>query len=358
MSTESETGVPRAPRGWTSRLWAAIDERLGLDALRYQVPHYANTLPYTLGGITFFGFILLVLTGVILGQFYHPHPTEANQSVQAIVATIPLGAFLRGVHFWTAQAVLVSVALHVTRVYLTASYKRPREFNWLVGVGLLATTIGLMFTGTVLKWDQEAFEALEHNVEIGALLGALGAFFSPSFAAGVPLLTRLYSVHVSVLPLIFGFLLIAHIFYLRHFGISPRATPKKSGEEERFEPFLGHLKKITQYGLVLFAIVAVLAIAFPAPLGPEPIEGIEVTKPPWPFLWLFPVENAWGIRALLPVSVAPFLLLLAVPFIDRGEERDPRRRKVMVIGFVIGLALFIGLTVAGALVPIAAHIGG
>ncbi len=351
----TEAGGPRT--GALSRFWAAIDDRLGLDAFRYKVPGYANTLPYTLGGITFFGFIILVTTGVVLGQFYHPHPPEANASVRAIMTDVPLGAFVRSVHFWTAQAVLVSVSLHVTRVYLTAAYKKPREFNWYVGVGLLATTIGLMFTGTVLKWDQEAFEALEHNVEIGSALGALGSFFSPSFAAGVPLLTRLYSVHVSILPLIFGFLLIAHVFYIRHFGIAPHPT-KKEETTEGHQTFLNHLKKIVLYGLVLLAIVATLAVAFPAPLGPQPIEGIEVTKPPWPFLWLFPIENALGVGWLLPASVVPVLLLLFVPIVDRGPERDPRKRKVMVIGFVIGIAVFVALTVAGALVSIGVHVGG
>jgi len=247
-----------------SRFWASIDERLGLDAFRYKVPGYANTLPYTLGGLTFFGFIVLVLTGVYLGQFYHPHPTIANDSVRAIILEVPLGAFVRSVHFWTAQAVLVSVALHVTRVFMTAAYKMPREFNWFIGIGLLATAIGLFFTGTVLKWDQEAFEALEHNVEIGALLGAFGSFFSPTFAAQVPLLTRLYSVHVSLLPLIFGALLVAHVFYVRHFGISPRAVPEKDAKEEKYEPFTGHMKKIVVYGVVLFGIVGVLALAWTA----------------------------------------------------------------------------------------------
>ncbi len=349
-------GAPR--RGLASRFWAAIDERLGLDALRYEVPDYANTLPYTLGGITLFGFVILVLTGVVLAQFYHPHPAEANASVQAIITEVPLGWFLRGIHFWTAQAVLVSVSLHVTRVYLTAAYKKPREFNWYVGDALLATTIGLMFTGTVLKWDQESFEALEHNLEIGTFLGALGTLFSPSFAAWVPLLTRLYSVHVSLLPVIFGVLVVLHVFYIRHFGIAPYPVARRERGPHARSTFLNHLKKTVLYGVVLLAVVGALAIVFPPPLGPQPIEGIEVTKPPWPFLWLFPIENTLGIGWLLPASVVPFLLLLGVPLVDRSPERDPRKRKLMTIGFLIGLAVFIALTVAGALVPMQAHVGG
>ena len=354
----AEASAPTPLRG---RFWKSVDERLGLDEIRYRVPDYGNTLAYTLGGITFFGFIILLLTGIILTQFYHPHPAEANGSVAAIMTSVPLGSFVRSLHFWTAQAVVVSVVLHASRIVISAAYKRPREFNYLIGVALLAVTIGFFFTGTVLKWDQEAFEGLEHNLEIASLLGAFGAFFSPSFVAGVPLLTRLYSVHVSLLPLILAILLLAHIFYVRHFGISPwpgENPPEPKGHEGKSQTFSDHLKKITAYGLVLFAMVAVLALAFPAPLGPAPIEGIEVTKPPWPFLWLYPIENLWGIQWLLPASLVPFLLLVALPFVDRGDERDPRRRKVILIVYFAGLAVLLALLVYALLTPPVAHIGG
>jgi len=344
-----------------SRFWRPIDERLGLDALAYKVPEYGNTLAYTLGGITFVGFIILVLTGVALTQFYHPHPTEANASIRSIMEVVPFGAFLRGLHFWTAQAVMVSVVLHATRVFVTAAYKRPREFNWLVGVALLALTIAFYFTGTVLKWDQEAFEALEHNLEIAEILGIFGAFFSPSFAAGVPILTRLYSTHVSILPVLLALLLLAHVFYVRHFGVSPLPWKWKgrgAGEEGVFRPFSSHVKKIALYGSVLLALVTVLAILFPAPIGPEPIEGIEVTKPPWPFLWLYGIENAWGIQWLLPASVVPFALLTILPFVDRGDERDPRRRLFFVGAFLVAIAILLVLTVIALVTAPQAHVGG
>src|SRR3546814_10273531 len=87
----------------------------------------------------------------------------------------------------------VLAALHLLRVFLTGSYKRPREANWLVGVAMFALVLGAIFTGTVLKWDQEGFEALAHNLEIGELLGGAGFWFSGEFAGGVPLLVRLRS---------------------------------------------------------------------------------------------------------------------------------------------------------------------
>src|SRR5512137_1546133 len=114
----------------TSKFWRFIDERLGLNALDYSIPKHGNTLPYMLGGITFFAFVILTLTGLYLTLFYDPNPATANASVRSIMTDVPLGSFVRSVHFWTAQAVVISVVLHMVRVFITASYKRPRELNW------------------------------------------------------------------------------------------------------------------------------------------------------------------------------------------------------------------------------------
>ncbi|MFQ5803391.1 MAG: cytochrome bc complex cytochrome b subunit [Candidatus Methylomirabilales bacterium] len=345
---------------WTSRFWRAIDQRLGLDSLRYEVPAYGNTLPYILGGLTFFALVIIGLTGIYLAQFYHPHPSLANASVQFIITSVFFGEFARNLHYWAAQAIMVLIILHVTRVFLTGAYKKPREFNWIVGVGLLATSIGLYFTGTVLKWDQEAFEALEHNIEISELLGVLGSFLSPGFAESVPLLTRLFTAHVSLLPLVFLGLFALHVFYVRYFGIAPvskRVQARLINRDKAKGSFSQHAIKILLYGALLFLILAILAMAFGAPLGPEPIEGVEVTKPPWPFLWLFPIESTLGIAWLLPASVTPILLLLLAPFLDRGEERDPGKRKLFVIAFLVGIGAILALTLIAAFMPTGQHLG-
>lgn len=185
--------------------WDKVDERLGLSGLAYPVPEHANSLPYVLGGITFFGFLVLIATGVLLAQFYHPHPANAHDSVLYIITQAPFGDFIRSVHFWTANLVVVTALLHLIRVFTTASYKRPREVNWLVGLGLLAVTLDFVFTGTVLKWDQEGVEALAHNREIGELLGLWGVWFTNDLTVSAPLLTRLYLGHITVLSRNSGF---------------------------------------------------------------------------------------------------------------------------------------------------------
>src|SRR3972149_1027161 len=175
------TSVQSAPR---SRLGQWLDERLGLKGISYPVPEHANSLPYVLGGITFTGFVILFVTGIYLAQFYHPEVADAHQSVIYIITGVPLGDLVRSVHFWTAQIVTATLLLHLLRVLYTGSYKRPREINWFVGLGLLAVTLGAVFTGSVLKFDQEGLEALQHNKEAAELVSGLGAWFSAEFSRG------------------------------------------------------------------------------------------------------------------------------------------------------------------------------
>src|SRR5665811_988190 len=178
----------------------AIDERLGIRALESPVPEHANHLGWSLGGVTAASLGILIATGVVLVQFYSPVPETANESVRNIVTDVWGGRFVRGVHFWASQAMYVTALLHMLRVFFTGSYKKPREANWLIGVAMFGlVTLGL-FTGTVLKWDQEGFEALGHNIELGTLLGGAGMWFSPQFADQVPILVRLYGAHVVIVP--------------------------------------------------------------------------------------------------------------------------------------------------------------
>src|SRR5581483_11999570 len=143
----------------------------------------------------------------VLVQFFNPMPEAANQSVRHITTGVWMGSFVRGIHFWAAQAMYVLAALHLVRVFVTGSYKRPREANWLIGVAMFALVTGAIFTGTVIKWDQEGFEALAHNLEIGRLLGGAGFWFSSRFAGDLPLIVRLYVAHVAIIPgLILGLL--------------------------------------------------------------------------------------------------------------------------------------------------------
>jgi len=335
--------------------WAWIDDRLGISELSYAVPAHAQSIWYMLGGISAFGFIVLVLTGVYLAQFYDPAPTSARDSVNYIVSSTTWGEFVRSLHFWMANLVAATVVLHMVRVFATGAYKAPRELNWLVGLALFGTTLGFVFTGTVLKWDQEAWEALQHNTDVGKLLGGPGGWFTDGFTRSVPILARLYVAHIVMLPAGLAGLLALHFWLVKRHGIS--SLP---GHEEDLAPgesdttvairregaatFLEHLRAIWGYGLLLLALAAGAALIMSAPLGPAIVRGPEITKPAWMFLPLYPLEDIWGVKALLYAPIVIFGLLALAPFVDRSRFRRLRGRKLIL---AMGLALLAFLVAMG-----------
>ncbi|MDN5796792.1 MAG: cytochrome b N-terminal domain-containing protein [Intrasporangium sp.] len=366
------------------RFVGAVDERLGLDALRYPVPEHANNLAWSLGGLTAVSLAILIATGVVLAQFYDPTPEVANASVRTIVEDVALGGFIRSLHFWAAQAMYVLAALHLIRVFFHGSYKRPREANWLIGVSMFGLTLLALFTGTVLKWDQEGYEALAHNLELGQVLGGAGFWFSTSFAAHTPILVRLYSAHIMLIPGLIVILVTLHALLIKRHKISshpglpapapdtpaalepggtlpaPRpalvevSTPPGETYLEAREPFTHHLRRVGAFGLVLLAVLSIVAVLFPPPVGPTPVAGVEVTKPMWPFWWMFTLENWFGLPAILWGGLALFGLLFAVPFIDRNPKRSWRTRPVamtlaaLVILALVVLTIFMGITTPAA----------
>ncbi len=261
---------------------------------------------------------------------------------------------------------VITAFLHLVRVFATGAYKAPRELNWVVGVVLLMVTLGFVFTGTILRWDQEAYEALQHNLEVTELLGSLGVWFSAGFTRSVPILTRLYIAHVSILPVALVLLLIVHFFLVKHHGISPRPSEADAGlapggrlpKEAQTGHYTAHLRKMFGYGLVLLALAGVLATVLPPAVGPVPDPDVEVTKPPFMFYWLYAFENWLGIKGILYAAVVFFSVLALVPALDRSPWRSLGRRRVMLVVGLVVLALLIALSLYVGFTPTAAHLEG
>lgn len=337
-----------------------IERYLKLSRLSYPVPAHGKTLPYTLGGIAFLGFLLLFASGFLLAQFVDPSPERAYQSVKALGERVPGGAWLRALHYWTAQAVVVALILHVARIVFSGAYKAPRLVTWYVGLALLGLGVfGSYFSGTVLKWDQESFDALKHYEAGLTWLGPLGTFLGST--AAVSLNVKLYASHVSILPLVIVAFLAAHFYLVNTHSLSPLPYGEDSAREsvptERMTGTMTeHVKGIVLFGGIYFGATALLAAIVPAPLG-DPVTGEEMSlKPPWPFLWLYGLENLTGkMDTMFHALGALFLALAALPLADRGAERHPARRKgVLATAGIVGLAM-IGLTVYAAVAPPQLH---
>ena len=292
---------------------AWLSERLALTALEYPIPARSNRLDFMLGALTLVALTLLAVTGIVLTQFYDPTPLGAHESVRYVITSLPLVTFIRDVHVWSATGAIVLVFTHLAAVFWRRGFRRPREGLWWSGVLLLALLLGLALTGTLLKADQEAVEALAHAMAGAKVAGPLGAPFQPNFTPSSSLFTRMYGLHVAVLPIALVALLSLHLWLVRHLGVS-------AGGDAR-APFHTHLRPLGGFALLLVAVVAALALAAPAPLLAPGVEGFEVTKPFWPFLWLYAAENLFGLPGMLLAPAVLFGFLALVPVTDRPGAR-------------------------------------
>jgi len=316
----------------------------------HPVPKHANKFSYVLGGTLIILGIAQGITGVMLQQVYTPDPNlgGAYDSLLFIMSSTSF-AFIRNLHYWGAQMMMAIAILHMVRVYISGSYKKPRELQWLAGVGLLVLLFGFSFSGTILKYDQEGVEALHEQQEFGEILGTVGSFFTSHLAPHVPLLTRVYASHVTVIPLITIPVLALHLILIRILGIS---SPKsKDGKEipDVAEPFSSHVKKMIAYGLGIILITIVLAIFLPADLGMRGVEGIEITKPSWYMMWAFGLDELSGFKTIPVVGAIAIAVLAAVPMFDRKAQTDPRTRKLMIAGLIVFVSLFTILAIFGAI---------
>ncbi|MCZ4508737.1 cytochrome b N-terminal domain-containing protein [Streptomyces sp. ActVer] len=333
-----------AHRGRLHRAVDAIDERMGIKALTYPVPEHANNLGWSLGGITAVAFVILLVTGIYITQFYTPIPEDANESVRDLVTDVWLGGFARALHYWAAQAMFVFALLHLLRVFFHASYKKPREGNWVVGAAMFLLTFLAVFTGTVLKWDQEGYEALIHNLDVAELLGGAGIWFTSELTDRVPILLRLYSAHVVIIPGLVLLLFVWHALLVKRHKISTHPEIPVP-EVETPEPFTAHLKRVAAFGLVLLGVLSVLGVLVPPVVGPTPVEGIEVTRPLWMFWWFFPMEEWFGVASIAYVIAGVFGLIFLVPFLDRSPKRRWRERKLALGAAVVLLLALVAITV-------------
>jgi menaquinol-cytochrome c reductase cytochrome b subunit len=179
---------------------------------------------YCFGGLTFMFIGLAFVSGMFLLVYYVPSPDHAYDSVQYIMNDVTFGKVVRGIHHWSASATIALMALHMVRVFLTGSYKPPRELNWIIGVGLLATAIGMGFTGYLLPWDQKAYWATAVGTNIVGTVPFVGDFALRFLRGGGDLgyvsLARFFALHVWILPSILVVLMGLHFVIIRRQGIS------------------------------------------------------------------------------------------------------------------------------------------
>src|SRR5579859_646540 len=189
-----------------------------------KVSRQAMKITYTwcMGGISFFLFLLLTITGVFLMFYYIPDTQVAYQNINQLNSAISFGHLVRNMHRWAAHLMVVSVTLHMIRVFYHGAYKPPREFNWVVGVVLLFLTIMLSFTGYLLPWDQIAYWAITIGTNMGGYAPLLNTpvkfILLGGLEVGQNTLLRFYVLHIMVFPLAAAIFLAVHFWRIRKDG--------------------------------------------------------------------------------------------------------------------------------------------
>jgi quinol-cytochrome oxidoreductase complex cytochrome b subunit len=169
------------------------------------------------------------VTGILLTLYYVPTPDHAYDSVVYISTQLPGGWLIRGLHHWTASAMVLLTVMHLLRVFFSGAYKYPREATWITGVFLLLIVVGFGFTGYLLPWDQKAFWATTVGSRIAGVVPGIGDWILRVLRGGSELsavtLVRFFGIHIWVLPAALAALLIVHLYLVIRIGIS--AVPKK-----------------------------------------------------------------------------------------------------------------------------------
>jgi quinol-cytochrome oxidoreductase complex cytochrome b subunit len=353
---------------------------------------------WRLGYILTVLFAITYLSGIYLMFFYTPSVASAYGDMQQLRTGVGFGQLVRNVHRWSAHLMVLVVVVHLARVFFAGAYKRPRQFNWVLGVGLLLATLGLSFSGYLLPWDQLSYWAVTVGTNLVNYVPAVGRILRDLLLGGAQIgqatLLRFYALHVVVLPLTLTVLLALHIWRVRKDGFAVQqpasgtfaeeATERPSGQAapiaggadagERRVRLLGvvdrqsvtaeerrvddtvftwpHLLvRHVVVGLATAAVVLTLGVAFAAPLRglANPELTPEPSKAPWYFVGLQELlshVDPLVAGVLIPVGTVVALVLL--PYLDRNPATEARNRKVAILLFVILLAGVATLTVIGA----------
>lgn len=369
---------------WLRGAWNWFDQRVGfskkiLGVMRHPVPPGATSKKsgwmYVLGFATLFMFLLQGVSGITLATKYVPAPAHAYESILFISNEVFFGHFVRGLHFYGASAMVVLVLLHMARVFLTGSYKFPREMNWLSGVVLLFLTLALAYTGQMLRWDENGVWTVVVFTQFVGRVPLIGPWLAEFVLAGDTVggatLSRFFAFHALILPaLLIGFVGL-HLYLVLHHGISepPRAghpvvpaTYQENYEkmlEEKGKPYWPDAvwkEAIFSFGvLVVVALLAFLVGPRAMGMPPDPTILTANPKPDWYFLWYYALVEVKPralddvVMVYMPMAVG--LALLALPFLRNRGERSPARRPWAVALVGVVAVFFVWLTVLGIRAP-------
>jgi ubiquinol-cytochrome c reductase cytochrome b subunit len=361
-----------------------FDQRLQLAApireiSEHPVPRNTASWWYVFGSAALVVFILQIVTGILLALIYVPSGAEAWSSLQTLNHDVTLGWFIRALHGWGSNFMVAIVLIHMVQVFLFGAYKFPRELTWIIGVFLLLMTLGMAFTGQVLRFDQDAYWGLGIGASIASHVPILGPAIVKLMLGGPIIagatLSRFFALHVFVIPgMLIGFVCL-HLLMVLKLGINEWPMP---GRVVRRATYVNEYHELTKkdgapfvpYAVwkdLFFAASVLLAVAACAvyfgPFGPTGVPDPTIIqtapKPDYFFLWLYALLSllppSLETPALLVGPVIAIVALLLLPFLSGEGEKSWRRRPIAVLTVLL-IAVTLGtFTHLAGLAPWSPH---
>ena len=329
---------------------------------------------YVFGSASLTLLLVQILTGIGLALVYVPSADKAYDSLLALNYDVTLGWFLRALHYYAGSGMVVLVLVHMTQVFLHGAYKYPRELTWVLGVFLLLCTLGMFFSGQVLRWDPDAYWGLAVGGSMAGRVPVIGPWVVRTLLGGPVIggdsLSRFFALHVFVIPGALLFFLAVHLWLVLTRGVSAPPVPGEVVDPKTYDeayekqlesgvPFLGDamMKDALFSALAVIVVVVLAAVLGPkGPTGPpDPTLPGANPRPEWPFLWLFALLSLSPPEAeTFIILVFPLLLIAAlflVPFVSNRGERAPSRRPVAVLAVIVIYTALGVLTYQGATSP-------
>ncbi|MCF7823157.1 MAG: cytochrome bc complex cytochrome b subunit [Candidatus Marinimicrobia bacterium] len=305
-------------------------------AAKKQVPVFFGTVWYYLGGVSLFLFILQVLTGILLSLYYQPGAATAYESVKFIVSKVEFGWLMREIHSWSANLFVFFIFLHMFTVFFSKAYRKPRELTWVSGMILLALAMVFGFSGYLLPWNELAYFATKVGTDIAGAVPFIGSFLTQVLRAGDEVsgatLSRFYSIHTAILPLVFIVFLGIHLIMIQVQGMSvPEAQENVPPEKKKTMPFFPNfVVRDLMLWLIMLNVIALLAVFFPWEIGlkADPLTSAPAgIRPEWYFMFMFQTlkllpAHLWFLEGevfgILMFGVGGIIWLL-VPFLEKPK---------------------------------------
>lgn len=340
-----------------------VDSRFGLtETMLRPGPDYSINLYYWLGALMVVAFIVQGLTGLLMLLYYVPTVEQAYPSTLFIIKYVPLGRLIETVHLYSAYAMVLLAFAHLMRGYFESVQKKPRELMWVVGMLMGFVVLGFGLTGYLLPWTVVSKSATDVTIGmLGFLPGQLSSllkFLIAGPGSDAAELARFFDLHVVVLPAVFVILLAVKMYMFEVHGACEPSTGVK-GKVNNIPWFPNIFLYFTMLSCVFLFVLLAASVLFPlvlpARFTPSSASSY-VPQPEWYFLWIYQIlkfsafEGAWAVLPLIGITIF-FAVLVLIPFMDRGSERNPSRRPVYITLGLVFVFEVIALGVWGFFTP-------